>query len=115
MCSTDPPGIWKTAALSSESGMPSFSWWGVLPPFLEVSCGVKTLDCGVGSEAVGRRQMNRDRTFGPGERKRPSLGDHRLAGDFSFCLCQWHFGAFERVAEFTSYLQWFLLLKQNDV
>lgn len=83
---------------------------GVLPPFLEVSCGVKTLDCGVGSEAAGRRQMNRNITIRPGERKRSSFGDHRLAADF-ICLSQWHVGAFDRVAEVASYLQWFLLLK----
>lgn len=46
---------------------------GVLPPFLEVSCGIETLDCGVGSEAAGRRQMNRNTYIRPGEHKRPSF------------------------------------------
>lgn len=106
MCGTDPRGIWKLQHFVFRVWHALFQL-GVLPPFLELSCGVKTLDCGVGSEAAGSGRMNGDITIRPGESKRPSLRHRRLAGDF-FCLSQWHFGAFDRVAEFASYLQWFL-------
>lgn len=36
-------------------------------------CDVKTADCGAGSEAAGRRQMNRNRNLGPGEHKRSTF------------------------------------------
>lgn len=43
---------------------------GILPPFLEVSRDVKIPDCGVGSEAAGRRLMKRNTNIRPGEHRR---------------------------------------------
>lgn len=56
--------------------MPSLAR-GVRPPFLGVSCDVKTLGCGVGSGVARKGQMNGNSNTGPGQ---PPFEDHPLQG-----------------------------------